>query len=288
MNHEIFISYSSKQKSVADGVCHYLEENGYKCWMAPRDIPAGSTYADLIDKAIVGSQIVVLVFSESASFSKWVKAEINVAFDEDKLILPFRIDETKITGSFRLMLNQMHWVEAFPHYADKLPILLESIGNLIGKRDRPQTSITVTEPIATIDVKPSDSPHDLKLYSDLECYFFLDGEAKGRLRAGSVKKIPLKQGEYHFLFVGADNENDLIEMDYSMPATDKLLRIALEPVRTERLRIEELRASEQRYLEQNEKIKRIEFATKGEFTVNGVAFKMIFVEGGRFLNGGPG
>ena len=42
MNHDIFISYSSKQKSIADGVCHYLEENGFKCWMAPRDIPVGA------------------------------------------------------------------------------------------------------------------------------------------------------------------------------------------------------------------------------------------------------
>lgn len=33
MNHDIFISYSSKQKNIADDVCHYLEENGYRCWI---------------------------------------------------------------------------------------------------------------------------------------------------------------------------------------------------------------------------------------------------------------
>ena len=52
MNHDVFISYSSKEKSIADGVCHYLEANGVKCWMAPRDIPAGTDYGDLIDEAI--------------------------------------------------------------------------------------------------------------------------------------------------------------------------------------------------------------------------------------------
>ena len=132
MNHDIFISYSSKQKSIADGVCHYLEENGFKCWMAPRDISVGSEYGDLIEEAIKTCKIVVLVFSQSASISKWVKGEINVAFTEDKPILPFRIDATEITGGFRVMLNQMHWIDAFPQYADRLPDLLNSVCGFLG------------------------------------------------------------------------------------------------------------------------------------------------------------
>lgn len=136
MDHDIFISYSSKQKSIADGVCHYLEENGFKCWMALRDIPVGSEYGDLIEEAIKTSKVVVLVFSQAASISKWVKGEINVAFTEDKPILPFRIDETEIKGGFRVMLNQMHWIDAFPHYADRLPDLLSSICGLLGRKAR--------------------------------------------------------------------------------------------------------------------------------------------------------
>lgn len=139
MNHDIFISYSSKQKSIADGVCHYLEENGFKCWMAPRDIPVGSDYGDLIEEAIKTSKVVVLVFSQTASISKWVKGEINVAFTEDKSILPFRIDETEITGGFRVMLNQMHWIDAFPRYADRLPDLLNSVCGFLGRQPQKVT-----------------------------------------------------------------------------------------------------------------------------------------------------
>ena len=132
MNHDIFISYSSKQKSIADGVCHYLEENGFKCWMAPRDIPVGCDYGDLIEEAIKTSKVVVLVFSKAASMSKWVKGEVNVAFTEDKPILPFRVDETEIRGGFRVMLNQMHWIDAFPSYAERLPDLIKSICKITG------------------------------------------------------------------------------------------------------------------------------------------------------------
>ncbi len=134
MNHDIFISYSSKQKSIADGVCHYLEDNGFKCWMAPRDIPSGSEYGDLIDTAIITCKVVVLLFSEPASVSKWVKGEINVAFSEGKVIIPFRVDETKIVGGLRVMLNQMHWIDAYPYYAEKLPILLDSLNKILGKQ----------------------------------------------------------------------------------------------------------------------------------------------------------
>lgn len=141
MNHDIFISYSSKQKSIADGVCHYLEENGFKCWMAPRDIPVGSEYGDLIEESIKACKVVVLVFSEAASISKWVKGEINVAFAEDKPILPFRIDETEITGGFRVMLNQMHWIDAFPRYADRLPELIKSICSIIGEQPLPMCDL---------------------------------------------------------------------------------------------------------------------------------------------------
>ena len=145
MNHDIFISYSSKQKSIADGVCHYLEENGFKCWMAPRDIPVGSDYGDLIEDAIKTSKVVILVFSEAASISKWVKGEINVAFTEDKPILPFRVDETEIKGGFRVMLNQMHWIDAFPHYADRLPDLLSSICGLLGRQARKNVAGSATK-----------------------------------------------------------------------------------------------------------------------------------------------
>lgn len=134
MNHDIFISYSSKQKSIADGVCHYLEENGFKCWMAPRDIPVGNEYDDLIMEAIMSCNCVVLVFSETASKSRYVKAEINIAFAKGKPILPLRVDETEIEGGFMLKLNQFHWIDAFPHYADRLPDLLNSVCGFLGRQ----------------------------------------------------------------------------------------------------------------------------------------------------------
>lgn len=206
MDHDIFISYSSKQKSVADGVCHFLEENGYKCWMAPRDIPAGSAYGDLIDEAIVNSKLVVLVFSQAAALSKWVKGEINVAFDENKYILPFRIDETKIAGGFRVMLNQMHWVDAFPHYAEKLPVLLESIRNLIGERRNPNERVVEKEPEINISEGMEDKdPKDKGETGDLE-KLELAPQMEFSVKGVFFKMILVEGGR--FLMGAADDDGD--------------------------------------------------------------------------------
>ncbi len=34
MAHDVFLSYSSKDKAVADAVCHALESDGVRVWMA--------------------------------------------------------------------------------------------------------------------------------------------------------------------------------------------------------------------------------------------------------------
>lgn len=133
MTHDVFISYSSKNKTAADAICHVLEENGVKCWMAPRDIPAGSEYGDLIDDAIKSSEIIVVVFSQTAAESPWVKGELNIAFEEQKTIIPFRIDSTPLKGQNRVILNQKHWIDAYPDYEEKFSDLLSAVLHSLGR-----------------------------------------------------------------------------------------------------------------------------------------------------------
>ena len=50
--HDVFISYSTKNSDVANKVCHVLEQNDLKCWIAPRNIASGRVYIDEIADAI--------------------------------------------------------------------------------------------------------------------------------------------------------------------------------------------------------------------------------------------
>lgn len=133
MNHDVFISYSSKDGTAAQAICHCLEQNGIRCWIAPRDIIPGAEYGDLIDEAIKQCIAVVVLFSEKAAASPWVNGEMNIAFEEQKTIIPFRLDQTPLKGQSRVMLNQIHWIDAFPNYESKFSDLIEAVSHAIGR-----------------------------------------------------------------------------------------------------------------------------------------------------------
>jgi hypothetical protein len=46
MTHDVFISYSSLDKAVADAACAALEAYGIRCWIAPRDIVPGKEWGE--------------------------------------------------------------------------------------------------------------------------------------------------------------------------------------------------------------------------------------------------
>jgi hypothetical protein len=76
MKHDIFISYSSVDKNVADAVVAALENRGIRCWYAPRDIGAGTDWGESITDAISNSALMLLIFSENSNKSKRVLDEI--------------------------------------------------------------------------------------------------------------------------------------------------------------------------------------------------------------------
>ena len=133
MDHDVFISYSSQDMEAAQAICHVLEQNEIRCWMAPRNIPPGSDYGDVIDDAIKSCKAVVILYSEKAASSPWVTGELNVAFEEQKTIIPFRLDKTPLKGQTRVMLNQRHWIDAYPDYKTKFNDLVKAVALAVGK-----------------------------------------------------------------------------------------------------------------------------------------------------------
>src|SRR5437764_13240688 len=50
--HDVFISYSSTEKAMADAMCATLEANKLRCWIAPRDIIPGKSWGGSIVGAL--------------------------------------------------------------------------------------------------------------------------------------------------------------------------------------------------------------------------------------------
>ena len=93
MTRDVFISHAGDDASVAIEVCAQLEKRGLKCWMAPRDVAAGSVWDEAILDAIETSRVFLLILSKSANQSQFVKNEVNRAFSQSKPIVTFRLED---------------------------------------------------------------------------------------------------------------------------------------------------------------------------------------------------
>ncbi|MBW2738969.1 MAG: toll/interleukin-1 receptor domain-containing protein [Deltaproteobacteria bacterium] len=126
--HDVFISYSSDDKTVADATCAYLESNGIRCWIASRDIIPGMNYQEGIINAINETHIMVLVFSSKSDKSPYIIREITEAVDNGTIVIPFRIENVLPSKSMKFLLNVPHWLDAMtPPLEQHLEKLAETI-----------------------------------------------------------------------------------------------------------------------------------------------------------------
>lgn len=144
----IFISHSSKDKQIADAICHYLEEHGIACWIAPRDVLPGNTWAASIVKALRGCTAMVLIYSKNSNSSDQVINEVDKAFSNNKMIIPFMMDETPFNDDFDYYLSRKHWLKAFPDYRKMFEPLLKAVKQIYPK----QASATETTESAQPEV----------------------------------------------------------------------------------------------------------------------------------------
>jgi hypothetical protein len=147
MPHDVFISYASEDKAVAEAVCEALERKGIGCWIAPRNIPPAALYAKAIIDGIRGSRVLVLVFSARSNSSRHVARELERADDRGIPILPFRIEDLVPSDSLEYYLAGRQWLNARtpPSEAD-LAALADSVRVLLPE---PRTERTASPTSST-------------------------------------------------------------------------------------------------------------------------------------------
>jgi hypothetical protein len=111
--HDVFVSHSSKDKQAALAMVHYLEDLGIRCWVAPRDIAPGKSFAEAILDGISGTNVMVLILSASANTSPHVQREVERALSSGKPVIPVRIEDVRPTGALDYFISSVHWIDAF-------------------------------------------------------------------------------------------------------------------------------------------------------------------------------
>jgi TolB-like protein len=109
---DAFISYASHDAPLANTIVEMLERHRLRCWIAPRDVPPGSHYADHIMSAISGAKVLVLVLSESALTSKHVGKEVERASSKGRPVIALRTDAAPLTPAFEYFLSESQWIDA--------------------------------------------------------------------------------------------------------------------------------------------------------------------------------
>src|SRR5260370_37801152 len=112
MPHDVFISHSSQDKPVADAVCAALEIVAIRCWIAPRDVQPGRSFAGEITRAIQRSKAMVLIFSGHSNTSEQVLREVQLAANSHLHIVQFRIQDVLPNDDLEYYLSTPPWLDA--------------------------------------------------------------------------------------------------------------------------------------------------------------------------------
>jgi TolB-like protein len=126
----VFISYASQDAATADKVCAALEATGLPCWIAPRDVRAGQSYAAAIVEAINSCRMLVLLLSQAAIDSPHVLREVERASSKRRPVLSVRMDAAKLPPDLEYFVSANQWLDASGRPIEQiLPALVESVSD---------------------------------------------------------------------------------------------------------------------------------------------------------------
>jgi hypothetical protein len=147
MAFDVFLSYSSKDKTAADAACSILEAHGIRCWVAPRDILPGADWGESIIEAINGCKLMVLIFSGNANASQQVKREVERVVNRGLPIIPVRIEDVLPSQALEYFLSTPHWLDAFtPPLERHLEHLAATVKQILTQPDAVLRSTPVPRP----------------------------------------------------------------------------------------------------------------------------------------------
>ncbi|MCC6952213.1 MAG: toll/interleukin-1 receptor domain-containing protein [Phycisphaerales bacterium] len=156
MPRDVFVSHSHEDHAFARRVCDHIEKDGFTCWIAPRDTPAGH-FAGAIAREIRMCRVMVVVISRHSIASAHVMSEVAQAFKGMRTILPVRLDATPLSDDLEHYLVNAHQIEPG---LDGEPGMFEELIFKLRQTlsEAPAAARTKTGPAAVPDPPPSPPP----------------------------------------------------------------------------------------------------------------------------------
>ncbi|MGB6543440.1 MAG: toll/interleukin-1 receptor domain-containing protein, partial [Xanthobacteraceae bacterium] len=131
MSAPIFISYSSKDRDMAETICRALEARGHQCWISCRDVPPGQNFQEAIVQALRSAQVMLLVFTANANNSDEIKKELVLAGRHRVTVVPIRVEDVTPSDAFAYELATRQWIDLYSDWEKEIERLAVRIGQIL-------------------------------------------------------------------------------------------------------------------------------------------------------------
>src|SRR5680860_1766994 len=88
----LFLSYASADREGALAIASTLESREIPVWIDRKGISGGSSWAEEIVGAVRGCAVVAVLCSAASMDSRNVRQELQLAWDEDRPVLPLMLE----------------------------------------------------------------------------------------------------------------------------------------------------------------------------------------------------
>ena len=107
----------------------------------------GEDWGAAIVEAIQSSRVMVLVFSSHANASPQIRREVELAVEEEVILIPFRIEDVAPAQSLKYFIGTRHWLDALtPPLEAHLARLVPTVERLVAAGERVNTAVDVRKP----------------------------------------------------------------------------------------------------------------------------------------------
>lgn len=153
---DAFVSHASGDSKIAAVLVRSLSKSGLTAWIDRSNVGFGQLLRNELHTAIRDSRSLVLLWSKAASRSRWVMAEVFVAFHQNRFIIPCVLDRTPLPQFLgnaayldrrrdgnRLGLELCRSVVTAPDHANEVAPLIASRTSVVSVADQRRGCRTV-------------------------------------------------------------------------------------------------------------------------------------------------
>lgn len=162
-NPDIFVSYSSEDRSIVLPVIDSLCARGIRIWIDRYQIPGGAEYTQEIPHAIGQVKGVLLFASPNAFTSRNVRRELDIAWKKEKRVIPVFLTQIGVPESFEWYLESVQHILLHDVPPEQWPDLIsEPLAKWgINISDPAEAASSVQEPSASMRLGPKSGPEPM-------------------------------------------------------------------------------------------------------------------------------